>query len=154
MEDTRKKVWLLVRAAVVVSGVLGGKSFVPGVHAVFGGTSLTLLSVFFGFGIVAVMLVIGLQVLNPRSARIWTEPDWYTNPFLLSQPLQFSYLCGAYLIAAGVGAIALAQLKDLAGLEPYLPLVMGIGVLVGIRLCSRLYSRKFASNMRAPVGQP
>ena len=152
---TRKvdlNIWLVVRAAVLMLGTLGASSFVPGPRSPFAGGSVTLLLMFFGFGVIAMMLVVGLQAINPRSASVWIKPDWHVNPFSLKQPLQFFHMMGFYFIVVGLTAIVLTQLRHLSGLEPCLPIALGAGVLVGIRCCVSLYRRKFcAVRIRAQV---
>ena len=138
-------IWLLVRALMLVLGMLSANSFVPSPQSPFVGGSITLLLVFFVFGVISMVFVLGLQATNPRSAAVWTKPDWHENPFSLKQPLQFFHMSGYYLIAAGGGAIVLAHIRHLSGLEPLLPIALGVGVLVGIRCCELLYRRKFGS---------
>jgi hypothetical protein len=139
-------IWLVVRALVLVLGMLSVSSFVPGPKSPFAGGSITLLLVLFVFGVISMVFVLGLQAINPRSAAVWTKPDWHANPFSLKQPLQFFHMSAYYWIAAGAGAIVLTRIKHLAGLEPLLPIALGVGVLVGIRCCVLLYRRKFGSS--------
>ncbi len=48
--------------------------------------------VVFAFGIVAMLLVIGIQAVNPWSAKVWLRPSWLADPFSLRQPCQFFHL--------------------------------------------------------------
>lgn len=98
MRKADPNVWLVIRAAVLLLGILSAQSFVPGPKSPFAGGSDTLLLVFFGFGVIAMLLVVGLQAINPQSAGVWTKPNWYVNPFSLKQPLQFFHLMGFYFI--------------------------------------------------------
>lgn len=143
MQTLAVNFWLIVRAVVLLSGILDASSFVPGAHSPFGGGTVTVLLIFFGFGMVAMVLVVGSQAINPRSAAAWTRPGWHANPFSLKQPVQFFHMAGFYFIVVGLTAIALAQIRHLTGLEPFLPVALGVGVLVGIRCCTALYRRKF-----------
>jgi hypothetical protein len=138
-------VWLLIRAVVILLGALGASAFLPGPQSPFVGGQVTLLLVFFGFGVIAMILVIGLQAINPRSAPVWTEPDWHVSPFSLTQPLQFFHMMGFHFIAVGAGAAVLTLIRHLAGVEPLLPVALGTGVLLGVRCCIVLYRRKFTS---------
>jgi hypothetical protein len=138
-------VWVISRAAVLLLGALGANSFVPGPQSPFAGGSVTLLLMFFGFGVIAMVFVVGLQAVNPHSAAIWTKPDWHVNPFSLKQPLQFFHLVGFFFIVTGAAAAVVALLRHLAGMEPLLPIALGAGTLLGVRCCMVLYRRKFGS---------
>ena len=144
MHRPRANVWLVVRVLLLVLGMLSVSSFVPGPQSPFHGGSITLLLVFFVFGVISMVFILGLQAINPRSAMVWAKPDWHANPFSLKQPLQFFHMSAYYLITAGVGASVLTYIKHLTGLEPLLPIVLGVGVLVGLRFCTLLYRRKFS----------
>ena len=138
-------VWLVARIAVVLTGVFGAPGFIPGRDSPFGGGSMTLLLSLFGFGIVSMLFVIGIQALNPRSAIVWSKPDWRVNPFLLKQPLQFFHMMGFCLIVSGVAAFAVMLLSRQSGLEPFIPIAVGGGILLGVRCCVLLFRWKFPS---------
>jgi hypothetical protein len=140
MQNPSANVWLVSRAAVLLLGAFGANSFVPGPQSPFAGGSVTLLLVFFGFGVIAMVFVVGLQAINPRSAAVWTKPDWHVNSFSLRQPLQFFHLIGFFFIVTGLAAAVVTLLKHLAGLEPLLPIALGAGTLLGVRCCMVLYS--------------
>ncbi len=68
--------------------------------------------------------------------------DQNVNPFSLKQPLQFFHLIGFFFIVAGLAAIVVALLKHLEGLEPWLPIALGAGILLGVQCCMFLFRRK------------
>lgn len=136
-------VWLLTRIAVVITGALSAQSFVPGPDSQFAGGSISLLLVFFGFGVIAMLFVVGLQAFNSRSAVLWTKPDWRLNPFSLKQPLQFFHMMGFYFIVSGIAASVVTLLRHVSGLEPFIPIALGAGVLLGVKFCILLFRWKF-----------
>jgi len=137
--------WMWSRAVVLLLGVLGANSFVPGPQSPFAGGSFVLLLMFFAFGVIAMVFVVGLQAVNPHSATVWAKPGWHVNPFSLKQPLQFFHLVGFFFIVTGLAAAVVALLRHLAGLEPLLPIALGGGILLGVRCCVVLFRRKFGS---------
>jgi hypothetical protein len=137
-------VWLVIRTAVILLGALGAHSFVPSAHSPFVGGSSVLLLAFLCFGLFATILVVGVQAINPRSAPVWTVPDWHVNPFSLTQPLQFFHLMSFHFIACGACAAVLTVSRHTVGVDPLLPLALGVGTLSGVRCCMVLYRRKFA----------
>ena len=147
MQKTDLNIWLMVRAAVLLLGMLGANSFIPDPQSPFAGGSITLLLVFFGFGVIAMVLVVGMQAINPLSTAIWTKPDWHVNPFSLKQPLQFFHLIGFFCIATGVAATMLMLLRHLSGLEPFIPVALGTGMLMGVRCCMVFYRKKFSQRL-------
>jgi hypothetical protein len=140
-----RNIWVWNRAAVLLLGALGANSFVPGPQSPFAGGSVTLLLVFFCFGAIAMVFVVGLQAINPCSAIVWTKPDWHGNPFSAHQPPQFFHLIGFFMVATGVAAAVITLLRHLAGLEPLLPIALGAGILSGVKGCMVLYRKKFGS---------
>lgn len=101
---------------------------------------------------VALVLVIGFQRLNPGSAKVWHRPSWSTNPFDFRDPIQFFNL-GAFLsIAQGIVAL-LRVLVTSVPLYPeaFVPLTMGIGIWLGVKMVVLLYPAKF--NQSASVSQ-
>ncbi len=103
------------------------------------------------YGLVAILVlttlgllfVIGLQNFNPRSAPVWNIPSWQTNPFQLSQPLQFFHLGGYFALSVGVGIILKTLIRGWT-LQPgtFMWVVFGIGLLVGVQLCVMVFRRK------------
>lgn len=136
-------VWVAVRAAVLLSALIGAPSFVPSMQSPSADGSIILLLLFFVFGVIAMVLVLGLQAINPRSAAVWTEPDWRVNPFSLKQPLQLFHMAGFCCIASGFSANVLAQTRHVTELESLFPAALGAGILVGIKCRVALYRRKF-----------
>ena len=104
---------------------------------------LTLLGIF-AFIPIALVLVIGFQRLNPRSAKVWRHPSWSTNPFNFRDPIQFFYF-GAFLsIAQGIVTL-LRVLVAPAPLYPeeFVPLTMGVGIWLGVKMVVALNRAKF-----------
>jgi len=134
--------WLIVRFSIIGLSVFqGGLS--SEVTAPSEGVSPALLATVFGLSAIGMLLVIGIQRINPRSSREWRYPSWSINPFLLREPLQFFHLSGFYLIAVGVGSalrlLALGQSPQLSVL--FFP-ACGAGVLAGVHLCTLAYRGK------------
>jgi hypothetical protein len=119
----------------------------PGPDSSFAGGSISLLLVFFGFGAIAMLFVVGLQAFNPRSAILWAKPNWRTNPFSLKQPLQFFHMMDYYFIVSVIAASVVSLLKHVSGLEPLIPIALGTGVLLGVKFCVLLFRWKFLECM-------
>ena len=105
---------------------------------------LTLLGIFV-FIPIALVLVIGFQRLNPRSAKVWQHPSWSTNPFNLRDPIQFFYLAALLSIAQGVVAILRVFIASVPLYpEAFVPLTMGIGTWLGVKIVVLLNPAKFS----------
>jgi hypothetical protein len=136
------RIWLIVRWAIVLA-VAAGEFFAPlhplarppigwvALVAIFGGCS------------VGMVLVLGLQVANPLSAKLWLQPSWHLNPFNLRQPMQFFHL-GAYVcLAQGlVLLLRLAVSQIPFYIEAFVPLVMAFGIFVGLKLVTLVFGAK------------
>jgi hypothetical protein len=103
--------------------------------------------VIFFFGPLAMVIVLGVQRINPRSARTWHRPSWTANPFSFRDPVQFFHFAAFLSIAQGVVVLARVLLTSTPFyVEALVPLAMGLGVWVGVRLAIALYSSKFEHN--------
>jgi hypothetical protein len=104
---------------------------------------LTLLGIFI-FIPIALVLVIGLQRLNPRSAKTWKHPSWSTNPFTLRDPIQFFYLAALLSITQGIVAVLRIFVVAVPLYpEAFVPLIMGIGTWFGVKMVVLLNPAKF-----------
>ncbi len=134
--------WLIVRLAIVALSLLDG---VVSDHLVqpFEGAPAFLLLIVFGFGVVGMLIVVGIQRINPSSSSIWRYPSWSINPFLLREPLQFFHLGGFFFIALGTGSVlrSLYSEQSLNIALLFLP-VLGVGILVGVYTCTLVFHSK------------
>jgi hypothetical protein len=138
--------WFMVRAGLVgaafVLAALSTQALAP-----VGGASVPMLLAVFAFGIVGMLFIVGVQRLNPRSARVWRYPNWSINPFVLREPLQFFHLGGFFFLAGGAGS-ALGQLfrgQALGLASLFLP-AFGAGILIGVYACTFVYRAKMESH--------
>jgi hypothetical protein len=136
------RVWLIVRWALIVASAVG-TFFVPlGPQASppMGWGAVLAIFVFCPIGLV---LVLGLQLINPRSAKAWFRPSWHLNPFNFRQPLQFFHL-GAYVCLAQalvvLARLAVSQVSFYV--EALVPLVMAAGILLGLQLVTLVFGAK------------
>lgn len=135
-------IWATVRAGLIAAGFVLA-SVTNAAAAPREGVTLTILAAVFSFGMVAMLFVIGMQRINPRSAPTWRYPSWTVNPFSLQEPLQFFHLGGFFFLATGAGA-ALYQLlhgQELGLANLFLP-AFGAGILVGVYACTFAYRGK------------
>lgn len=136
-------VWLWIRVAVLalggLPGVLIGASSEPAPEGYNFMAGLLMLI----FTPVVVLLLVGLQAINPFSARIWRRPSWYTNPLLFTEPLQFFHLAAFYFLASGAGVLLGLPLGSLSGF-PVAVVLLSIGLCVGVRLCISIFTWKMA----------
>ena len=138
--------WAIVRVVLVAAAflqtALSNRSFAPAE-----GVTVPLLVIVFGFGIIALLLVIGVQRLNPYSAPTWRYPSWSVSPFSLREPLQFFHFCGFFFLAGGVGG-AVGQVlrgQQLGLTNLFLP-AFGAGILCGVYACTLIYRGKMTSS--------
>jgi hypothetical protein len=134
--------WFALRIALVVTAfvqaLLSGRTPIPDENISFPWLLGLLL-----FGIFGMLFVVGIQRINPRTAKRWRYPSWSANPFQLREPLQFFHMGGSFFLASGVG-VFLSQV--LAGkpitASSLMFLAIGAGVLCGVRACTWVYRGK------------
>lgn len=101
----------------------------------------------FVFGIVGLLFVVGMQRINPWSAKLWRYPKWSINPFQIREPLQFFHFGGYFMLASGAGTLLHQILFGPAlRISECLPLVFGVGILCGVRACTVVYQNKMVAN--------
>jgi hypothetical protein len=94
----------------------------------------------------AIVMVISVQSINPFQNRQWTLPDWDSNFLNLRNPLHFFH-AGAFFIAfSSIGTILASFFSDLSYLIAGLGGLSGsAGMLIGVKLCTKICSKKFQS---------
>jgi len=137
--------WIWVRLALVLLSFAQGL-LIHQLVAPPGGVSLPLLAGIVAFGVFGMIFVVGLQRFNPRSSPEWRQPSWSISPFLLGEPLQFFHLGGFCMIAVGLGeAVRMLALGESLTLSVLFAPAFGIGVLLGVHVCTVLFRGKMAS---------
>jgi hypothetical protein len=90
------------------------------------------------------VLVLGIQRVNPRSARVWHRPLWDSNPFNFKDPLQFFQLGAFVFLADAVVTLIRWMFSSVPFyLELLVPPAMGLGILLGSRLTRLVFRSKF-----------
>lgn len=97
-------------------------------------------------GVIGLPFIMGIQRVNPWSAKVWRYPTWSANPFQLREPLQFFHFGGYFMLATGIGPLLnqLAMGLPLHSSSSSMPVVFGAGLLIGVQICTRLYKSKMA----------
>jgi len=121
-------VWLIVRWTLIAASAVGA-FFVPlGPQAsppMGWGALLAILA----FCPIGLLFVLGLQIINPRSAKLWLRPSWQLNPFNFRQPHQFFHLAAyACLAQALVVLVRLVVSQVSFYVEVLVPLAMATGI--------------------------
>lgn len=105
------------------------------------------LGVIFVFSFLAILFVVGMQVVNPLSAKVWHKPDWNCNPFSLKDPIQFFHLAAYIMLVQGAVVLFRLLLSSIPFyLESLVPFVIGAGALIGIKLAMLFFRVKYAEN--------
>jgi len=142
------RLFLYLRLLLVGSGFVGAATQAASRADWFGARPPIRFSdipVVFALGIVAMLFVIGIQAVNPWSAKVWLRPTWLANPISFSQPCQFFHLCAWYFMASGLGSFV-GRVLSHQPVNADVPLLFafGIGVRVGLFLVQFAFRWKFA----------
>ena len=90
----------------------------------------------------SLLLLLGLQTLNPTTVRVWTRPTHSTNPFNLRDPLHFFHF-GAYVMGScGLGYLAAGQRFWISGV---MCLSCFAGALVGVQIFPLVFKKKYVA---------
>lgn len=101
------------------------------------------LLVIFIFCPIGLVLILAIQVVNPRSAKAWRRPSWSINPFNFREPLQFFHAVAYVCLAQGlVTLVRVAALSIPFYVEALVPLVMAVGIFIGLQAVMLLFRSK------------
>ena len=104
-------------------------------------------------GVVGMLFVIGIQAVNPWSAKVWSRPSWSENPLSMRQPCQFFHLCAWFMAASGVaGAVTDVIVNHTLHPEYAVIAASGFGIRIGVSLAVVTFSWKFAVDRGHPPG--
>jgi hypothetical protein len=104
-------------------------------------TELVILFVFVPIGL---LFIIGIQAVNPFSAKEWKKPDWDMNFLNFTDPVPFFHF-GAYIMLVQ-GAVMLCRLPfENAQFHPesFMSLLMGVSVLLGVQIIMLVFRSKY-----------
>jgi hypothetical protein len=138
--------WIYIRVTFIAAAFLSSALIIQ-VPTQAEDTSIPFLIAAFIFGIVGLLFVVGMQRINPLSAKLWRYPNWSINPFQLREPLQFFHFGGYFMLASGAGT-TLHQFFFGRALytSDCLPIVFGLGILCGVRACTVVYQSRMVAN--------
>ena len=96
------------------------------------------------------LLVIGVQYINPFQDKQWTAPSMDSNFLNFKNPVHFFHAGGYFFAAAGLGMIVGAFYQGASNVIFGFGLLSGsIGLLLGVKLCVKVYRKKFAEERRS-----
>jgi hypothetical protein len=138
--------WKLLRVGLVVF-VAVSSFFVPlGPQAKppIGWGALAIIFLFIPLGL---LFVIGIQAVNPLSAKVWRKPDWNLNPINFKDPVQFFHLGAYVMLTQGVVTLCRIPFAEVPFYpEALLPTVIGVGVLLGIQVVMLAFRKKYSEH--------
>ncbi len=138
--------WFWVRVAITAIGGLSGLSITSPSNVESSNVDWPAALLIFLFSIVGLLIVLAVQALNPRSAKVWREPSWEVNPFLFAEPLQFSHCAAYYFLATGTVACATLLYRGTTGAPLAVSLLaVGAGVRIAVRLSAFLFKGKMGT---------
>lgn len=142
MKDSHK-LWFLLRIALLAVALIHGVYFT---ETISGDFSKPVWSFFFEMiGIVAVSVFCVTLFQLPRQASDvkWAKPSWFSNPFQFRQALSIFDLASYYFLVLGLGCFAIGLSHNPQNWAWELPLSIGLGALLGVRLVLLVFKDRF-----------
>jgi hypothetical protein len=141
----RHSKWFWYRIVLTVSGGLQGVWFTSPESVESSNVGWMDCLLVFAFAALGLQAVIGVQAINPRSAKTWRKPSWEINPFLLQEPLQFFHFAAYSCLAAGIVACFTLLYGDPAAASLAVMLLSaGAGLRLGVQLSLYVFRNKTA----------
>jgi len=140
------KKWLYIRLGIVAASA--AFSALAGPVTAHSDPPVGLRQLVFGFlfGIAGMLVLLALQFLNKRSPESWQRPTWHEKPFQFKQPLQFLHLGAWILIMSSLVTASMTwhNYPEFT-LDALMPLVIGIGMMLGVYLAPVVFRSKYKS---------
>jgi hypothetical protein len=141
MKKTRKT-WLIARIFLILLGVFQGYSFTANMSGDFSNPSWLFLVEMVVIVAFRIVFVISIQANNCNALAKWQCPSWYVNPFNYREPLQFFDAASYYFLATGFTALILAFTESPFLWAWALPLSIGVGIMIGVRLSLLIFKNR------------
>ncbi len=138
--------WKLLRIGLIVFVAVSSlfTPLEPQAKPPIGWAELGAIFIFIPLGL---LFVIGIQAVNPLSAKVWRKPDWNLNPFNLRDPVQFFYFGAFLMLAQGIVTLCRFPFSNASFYpESLIPLVMGVGMLLSVQIIMFAFRSKYCEN--------
>ncbi|MDA8093980.1 MAG: hypothetical protein M0T84_08730 [Betaproteobacteria bacterium] len=139
----KKRGWLFFRIAVLLIAVFQAKSFPGKLGGDFTRANWTTFFVLICVVAFGVLFVTSLQRSNPWSPQQWRRPSWFSSPFSFGQPLLIFDFAAYYFLVLGGLSLVLEVTSTPKTWAWELPLSVGIGAWLGVRICISVFREKF-----------
>jgi hypothetical protein len=127
--------WLVARIVLLAVAFLCAGTFIRTMPGDFSQPSWPFLFEMIGIVAFGVVFILSLQKVNPR-APLLRVPRWTDNPFVPLNPLSVFHLNAVLFISLGLGCLVLGLLRTPCNWVWELPLGIGIGAWIGVKLMS------------------
>jgi hypothetical protein len=143
--------WLLVRICWVALGIFQSGWFLRALASDdFSRPSLTFLFEISAIVAIALFVLLGIQAARRReiTESKWLRPSWLENPFRYDQPILLFDAGSYYFLALALGCAFLGLSKTPTNWAWELPLSIGCGLWVGVRLVLIAFRTSFKPSAR------
>jgi hypothetical protein len=127
--------WLVARIVLLAVALLSADAFIRTMPGNFSQPSWPFLFELIGIVAFGVVFVLSLQKVNPRAPPL-RVPRWTDNPFVPLNPLSVFHFNALLFISLGIGCLVLGLLRTPRSWVWELPLGIGIGAWIGVKLMS------------------
>ncbi len=141
-----KWLWLSIRGVLMLFAAIQGGYFHENLNGDFTKPNWLTFFILIGLGCVGALFICFVQLINPFAPAKWKRPNWRSNPFPVTQPLGMLHTSAWFIIFVGFGAMVL-ELQMVPRLWAWeIPLDVGIGLLIGMKVSLGAYSERFEND--------
>lgn len=142
--DRSRRNWLIIRIAILIVAMVQAQSFSSSLNGDFSKANWTTFFVLIGFVAFGILFVISIQAKNPFAPSHWHRPSWFSNPFAFRQPLVTFDMAAYYFLVLGVVSAIFGVKSNPQSWAWEIPLSVGIGAWIGVRLCLAVFSERLS----------
>ncbi len=93
---------------------------------------------------VVLLFVVGIQAINPYSAKVWRKPNWNINPLNFRDPVHFFHFGAYVMLVQGIITSLRVSFSTVTFYpEAMIALVMGVSILIAVHLIMLAYRSKY-----------
>lgn len=136
--------WKLFNIGMLVFGVFVSPMLLQPEMAAKPPLTWTHLAIISAAIFIGTILIIGMQLGNKRTAKIWVYPSLDVNPFDTKYPLNSMYISGLFILVSGIFAMIQLPWSSARTQDVMVYPLFGFGTFLAVYVSTKLFKFKMS----------